>query len=374
MLHGFQLSLPPAKPFVPMPMTVISVLVQRLCAEEEKYAKLGDREMAAMSATQRAFICTTTYMASRGNETEDITPNGFFRKTDPSSMHHTRDVLARTLDGEFEADGEILCFRNSNKPLSRKKQLILPHPLRTAPMEGAEEIFWIPAVRSMIERMRALGVDLLADANGNAYLFQRFTYNHFRGVETNVSGGNGSRVGFLDWMRREIDKVYERVFSLKCPFSIHSLRKGMGMFMSGKDQLDEYQHLTSQSTPVVEGIYGNLQAGWKAQRDVADAMPQTVAQVTPVTPVTQVTPQPQLVPLTEAAASPVTPPLVPSRPVVATAMTAAPGPRPAPGPIRRSVCVVCGRWNAAKVCGLCSQCCKKKNRGACKNPPHKIIP
>lgn len=358
MLHGFQLSLPPAKPFVPMPMTVISALAQRLRAEEDTYAKKGDREMAAMCATQRAFICTTTYMASRGNETEDITPNGFFRKTDPSAMHHTRDVLARTLDGEFEADGEILCFRNSNKPLSRKKQLILPHPLRTAPMEGAEEVFWIPAVRSMVERMRVLGVDLLAEENGNAYLFQRFTYNHFRGVETNVSGGNGSRVGFLDWMRREIDKVYERVFSLKCPFSIHSLRKGMGMFMSGKDQLDEYQHLTSQSTPVVEGIYGNLQAGWKAQRDVADAMP-----------------QPQLVPLiaSEEAASPVTP-LAPPRPSVATAVTAAPGPRPAPGPIRRSVCVVCGRWNAAKVCGLCSQCCKKKNRGACKNPPHKIIP
>ena len=134
MLHGFQLSLPPAKPFVPMPMAILTTLVQRLRTEEDTYGAKGDREMAAMLATQRAFICTTTYMASRGNETEDITPNGFFRKSDPSAMHHTRDVLARTLDGEFEADGEIMCFRNSNKPLSRKKQLILPHPLRTTPV------------------------------------------------------------------------------------------------------------------------------------------------------------------------------------------------------------------------------------------------
>ena len=224
-------------------------------------------------------------------------------------------------------------------------------------MEGVEEVFWIPAMRSMIQRMRSINVDLLSDENGDAYLFQRFTYNHFRGVE--MSEGSGGRVGFLDWMRRELDKLYERVFKRKCPFSIHSLRKGMGMFMSGKDQLDEDQHLTSQSTPVVENIYGNLQAGWKAQRDALIAMPQIVSET--IEKVLQTAP-----PL----------PLAPSRPPVTTMMTPDPEPirSPGPGPIRRAVCVVCGRWNASKVCGLCAQCCKKKNRGVCKNPPHKIIP
>jgi len=218
-------------------------------------------------------------------------------------------------------------------------------------MEGAEDVFWIPAMRSMIQRMRSINVDLLSDENGDAYLFQRFTYNHFRGVEMPEGGG---RVGFLDWMRRELDKLYERVFKRKCPFAIHSLRKGMGMFMSGKDQLDEYQHLTSQSTPVVENIYGNLQAGWKAQRDALIAMPQIVAETVETVEKVQMVP------------------LAPSRPPVTTMMT--PEPIQSPGPIRRAVCVVCGRWNASKVCGLCAQCCKKKNRGVCKNPPHKIIP